>query len=115
MQLSEYAETFTDLGIELIGVTYDTQAELKKFHERSKLEYSLMKDPDSTLIKALGILNTGPQPGDSAYGIPYPGIFLVDKDGVIQAKFAEENFRDRPDYSHVVTAAEQLVQQDVTQ
>lgn len=110
MQLSEYAETFTRLGVNLVGVTYDSQADLKKFHQRSHLLLPLLGDKDSTLIKTLGILNTGPQPGDSAYGIPYPGMFLVDKDGIIQAKFAEQDFRDRPDYQHVISAAEELSQ-----
>ncbi|MFT4799655.1 MAG: peroxiredoxin, partial [Candidatus Azotimanducaceae bacterium] len=75
---------------------------------RNNIGFPLVKDQDSTLIKALGILNTGPQPGDSAYGIPYPGTFLVDNQGIIRAKFAEQNFRDRPSYSLLLDAAAKL-------
>tara|TARA_R110002110_G_scaffold155071_4_gene349134 strand:- start:95 stop:397 length:303 start_codon:yes stop_codon:yes gene_type:complete len=99
---------FTAVGVSLVGVTYDSEAELSKFHQRSDLAFPLLKDQDSTLIKTLGILNTGPQPGDSGYGIPYPGIFLVDRNGVIRAKFAEADFRDRPDYEHLLKAATDL-------
>jgi peroxiredoxin len=110
VQLSEYAEKFTQLGVNLASVSYDTEADLKKYHQRHNLPYSLLQDKDSALIKALGILNTGPRPGDSAYGIPYPGIFLVDRNGIIRAKFAEQSFRDRPSYDTVLKAAEDLNQ-----
>ena len=48
------------------------------------------------------------EPGHRVYGIPYPGIFLVDPNGVIQAKFAEESYRDRPDFANVLEAAANL-------
>jgi peroxiredoxin len=105
VQLSEHAEKFTAVGISLVSVSYDPRAELNKFHQRSDLAFPLLEDKDSALIKTLGILNTGPQPGDSAYGIPYPGIFLLDRDGIIRAKFAEADFRQRPDYEHILEAA----------
>lgn len=108
MQLSEYAPRLKSLGINIITVTYDDQVDAKKFHTRSSIGFPIVKDQDSTLIKALGILNTGPEPGDSAYGIPYPGIFLVDSQGIIRAKFAEQSFRDRPNYDLILSAAAQL-------
>jgi len=108
VQLSEYAPKFASLGINLITVTYDDQVDAKKFHTRSNLGFPVAKDQNSTLIKALGILNTGPQPGDSAYGIPYPGMFLVDSQGIIRGKFAEQSFRDRPNYDLIVNEAAKL-------
>ena len=43
-----------------------------------------------------------------AYGIPYPGIFVLDHTGVIRAKLAEEDYRIRPDFSLVLEAASAL-------
>ena len=42
------------------------------------------------------------------YGVPYPGIFLISSDGIIRAKFAEESYRDRPDFSDILAAAADL-------
>lgn len=108
MQLSEYAPKLSSLGINIVTVTYDNQIDAKKFHTRSSIGFPIVKDQNSTLIKALGILNTGPEPGDGAYGIPYPGVFLVDSQGIIRAKFAEQSFRDRPNYDLIMSAAAQL-------
>ena len=35
-------------------------------------------------------------------------MFLVDPDGTIQAKFAEEGYRTRPDFANVLEAAAEL-------
>lgn len=108
MQLSENTPKLNSLGINIVTATYDDQTDAKKFHTRSNIGFPIVKDQDSTLIKALGILNTGPEPGDSAYGIPYPGIFLVDNQGIIRAKFAEQSFRDRPSLDLIMDAVTQL-------
>ena len=96
------------MGIKIVTVTYDSHEDAKTFHERSNLSFPILKDDGSELIQSLGILNTGPQPGDAAYGIPYPGIFLVDSNGTISAKFAEEGYRARPDYNAILSAAAKL-------
>ncbi len=55
-------------------------------------------------MNAYNILNTDYEPGHFAYGVPQPGIMFVNPDGKILAKFAEENFRQRPDWSDVAEA-----------
>ena len=42
------------------------------------------------------------------YGVPYPGIFLVDAKGVIKAKFAGESYRDRPLFEDLLVAVDEL-------
>jgi len=108
VQLSETAPKFKSLGISIVAVTYDDQVDAKKFHSRNNLGFPIVKDEDSSLIKALGILNTGPEPGDGAYGIPYPGTFLVDNQGIIRGKFAEQDYRNRPDNNLILNAAAKL-------
>ncbi len=109
MKLSEQTNEFQKLGISVAAITYDAPADLKKFHDRNSIAFPIAHDPNSELIKRLGILNLGPQPGDGAYGIPYPGMFLLDKNGVVLSKFAEESYKDRPDYGHVLESAATLV------
>jgi peroxiredoxin len=59
-------------------------------------------------VNALGILNEDYEPSSRAYGVPHPGIFLLDPNGVIRAKFAEEGYRARPDFDSVLEAAANL-------
>ncbi len=108
MQLSEYNSRFEALGIKVATVTYDDQRDSQAFHKRHKLPYPILKDEGSELIISLGILNKAPVPGDRFYGIPYPGMFLVDRDGIIRAKFAEEGYKVRPNFNGVLAAAAEL-------
>ena len=97
------------MGIEVIAITYDSPEELETFKTRRNIDVGLFHDPQSRLIKSLGILNPAPEADSSYYGIPLPGMMLVDKQGVIQAKFAEEGYKIRPDYRSVLAQAEKLV------
>ena len=48
---------------------------------------------------AYGVLNPRYEPGHSAFGIPLPGVLLVSPAGEVLAKFAEPDYRDRPDFA----------------
>jgi peroxiredoxin len=108
VQLSERSEEFTSKGVEIVTVTYDARDTAKKFHEQRNLTFPLLEDVDSDLIRRLGILNTNIEQGSRFYGIPYPGIFLVDTEGVIRAKFAEKDYRERPELDIILEAVNQL-------
>lgn len=45
----------------------------------------------------LGILNENNSPGEPAYGIPHPGVFVVNTDNEIVGKIFIESFRERVD------------------
>ena len=46
---------------------------------------------------ALGVLNESNSPGEPAYGIPHPGVFVVNTDNEIAGKIFIESFRERVD------------------
>ena len=57
----------------------------------------MLSDTDSEIIRAFGILNTTIAEDDHPwYGIPYPGVYVIDGDGIIIEKFFENNFTVRP-------------------
>ena len=56
----------------------------------------MLSDSESVVIRQFGLLNETIDPDSRYHGVPYPGIFLLDAEGVIRAKYAEENYRDRP-------------------
>ena len=86
-------------------ITYDSPELQQRFIDAGSITYPLISDVDATTMKALGILNTDYSPGDSAYGIPYPGVFVLDPDGRIVGKIFVEDFRVRVDAASVLAYA----------
>ncbi len=105
MQLTDYSEQFEALGYGVATITYDSVALLKEVEEDQGIEFSLLHDEGVRVVDAFGIRNLDYEPGHRAYGIPYPGILIIDADGVIKAKFAEEDYRDRPAFKALLEAA----------
>jgi AhpC/TSA family protein/cytochrome c biogenesis DsbD-like protein len=68
---------------------------LKSFADRQHITYPLLSDPDSKIIRAYDILNETTKPGTLTYGIPYPGVYVVDAQGRVAAKYFEEDYKDR--------------------
>ena len=105
MQLTDYSEQFEALGYGVATITYDSVALLKEVEEDQGIEFALLHDEGVRVVDAFGIRNLDYEPGHRAYGIPYPGILIIDADGVIKAKFAEEDYRDRPAFEAVLETA----------
>jgi peroxiredoxin len=101
-------DEFSALGFNVAAMTYDPVATLLEAQEEYGATFPLLYDADNTHVKAMGILNTQYSPGERAYGIPYPGIFLLDAQGVIRAKLAEQDYKLRPEFSLVLEAAAAL-------
>ena len=109
MQLTDIAEQFEAMGVSVVAMTYDSIEILQEVSEDERIRFTLLRDEDITHVNRLGILNdTDYEPGQRAYGVPYPGIFLISSDGIIRAKFAEESYRDRPDFGDILAAAANL-------
>ena len=109
MQLTDIAEQFEVIGVSVVAMTFDSIETLQEVSEDEGIRFTLLRDEDITHVNRLGILNdTDYEPGERAYGVPYPGIFLISSDGIIRAKFAEESYRDRPDFSDILAAAANL-------
>jgi len=108
-QLVEAQDEFEALGIKLATMTYDPVSILTESALDHDAKFPMLSDaPNYTHVKAMGILNAQYAPGERPYGIPYPGIFLLDASGNIRAKFAEEDYKVRPDFSLVLEAAAKL-------
>jgi peroxiredoxin len=93
IQLHAAKERFEKQGIKLAGISYDSVEILKSFCDRRKIEFPLLSDPDSQIIKKYEVLNTEAV-GEFA-GMARPGYFYVDPQGVIREKFFEAKYRER--------------------
>jgi hypothetical protein len=50
-------------------------------------------------MAAYGILNKAYTKGDDNYGIPYPGIVIVNKKGKVIHKYFYEGYKNRVDFT----------------
>ena len=101
MQLAEWRQRFTALGVNVAGMTYDAQDALAAFHAKQQLGYPLLQDEDVRHVNALGIRDEEYAPGEPGYGVPRPGILFIDSDGIIRMKFAVPGFRERPPFEQI--------------
>lgn len=86
-------------------ITYDSPELQRRFIDAGSITYPFISDIDATTMKALGILNTDYSPGDDAYGIPYPGVFVLNPEKEIVGKIFVDDFRIRVDAPGVLAYA----------
>lgn len=92
MQLQEKMSAFDALGISVLAISYDEPDALKDFQDAYRITYTLLSDPDSKVIRDYGILNTLIAEDDHPwFGIPFPGTYVTDSQGIITHKFFENN------------------------
>ena len=94
-------------GVRLVAVSYDEPKILFEFGKQHKIAYALLSDPDSKAIEAFGIRNKEAK-GSRIDGVPYPGTFLVDSEGVIRAKIFYEGYKKRHEAEDIVAAVGKL-------
>lgn len=95
MELERHQQEFRKLGLGVAAVSYDSVAILHNFAQRKEIQFPLLSDPDSKVIRQLGLLNETVGRDTPFYGIPHPGVFVLDAKGVIRAKYFEDDFRER--------------------
>ena len=82
-------------GLAVAVITYDSMAILADFSRRRGITFPLLSDQGSATIKSYGLLNTTVDAASTNYGIPFPGTFLVNRQGVVTARFFEEAYQER--------------------
>ena len=76
--------------------------DLERFGEAYKIEYPLLSDVGSKVIKEFGILNTNiPEDHKMMYGIPWSGDFLIAPDGTVRDKLFQRNYEHRASASEI--------------
>ena len=67
----------------MVGISYDDVSVLASFSKQSAVEFPLLSDPDSTVIKAYNLLNA--RASGRQAGIPIPATVVVDAEGKVTA------------------------------
>ena len=84
----------------MVGVSGDSVDVLKRFAAARKITFRLLSDEGSAIIKSYGIHHKK--------GLPHPGTFLIDKQGIVRAKLFRDGYRDRHANEELIAAARQL-------
>jgi peroxiredoxin len=109
VQLQEHLQDYRNAGLGVVALTYDAQPSQQQFVEKFGIEYPMLSDVDAASVRALDILNQEYAPGDSAYGIPYPGVFVLDSDLTVRGKIFIEGYETRVDAEHTLAAAREAL------
>ena len=97
---------YDSAGVKLYALSYDEPDAIADYAKAGGVTFTMLSDPDSDVIRSFGILNTTIPPDEHPwYGIPFPGVYAIDADGVIVAKFFEHNFAARSGPEQLLAAA----------
>lgn len=93
MQLQHAKEKFETRGIKVAAVSYDSPTILKDFADRHQIDFPLLADPDSQIIRSFDVLNK--EATGMTRGMAHPGFVYIDSGGVIREKYFESQFTNR--------------------
>jgi hypothetical protein len=91
--LQNSKQKFSERGIALAAVSYDSEAILRDFSTRHGIAFPLLADPDSQIISEYGVLDDGAK--GFTKGMAHPGYFYVTPDGKVSEEFFESAYTDR--------------------
>jgi peroxiredoxin len=106
VQLQRDLKSIEAEGIQIVGVSYDDTKVLKTFSDHMKIAFPLLSDPGSRTIDAYHIRNKAAR--GKAEGVPKPGTFILDRQGIIRAKLFLEGFRERHTTEALIEAAKSI-------
>ncbi len=104
VELQRVHATLERAGYSVFAITYDRPADLKAFADRHQIDYSLLADEGSSVIRALGLLDDDLEAHHAVFGVAtrpeqqgvaYPMTFILDEAGRIERKLVEANYRLR--------------------
>ena len=107
MQLEAVKQALAPLGIAVAAMTSDSVAIQRQY----QVTYPLLADLEHQHADRFGVLNEQFGPAHRFHGAAHPGMLLVDSNGNIVLRFADTDFRERPDYQEVIIAIRDWLKQ----
>ncbi len=93
VQLQDHLKEIEATGGQVAAISYDSIAILKRFAAKSGISYPLLSDTGRKTIDAYHIRDQ--EAPERWSGIPHPGTFIIDTNGVIRAKLFLEGYKER--------------------
>lgn len=101
--MQENLEEIESAGGRVVAISYDSLDTLKRFARSSGITFPLLSDTDSKTIEAYGVRNLEAA-GSRIDGVPHPGTFIVDQQGIIRFKLFLNGYRDRHEVDALIKA-----------
>jgi peroxiredoxin len=95
IQLQENKAGFDAAGVGMVAISYDDPVLQQAFIEKFNITIPVVSDDNALSFKTLGILNKNYKPGDFQYGIPHPGMIVIDSQGKVVGKLFLEAYSSR--------------------
>mgnify|MGYP003978240555 CR=1 FL=1 len=112
---------FKKYNATLIAVTPQKPDKSKEQLEKAEYTFEVLSDLDDSVMKAYNLYFEVPQElhelyknrfgfditdynGKNRLGLPIPGTFVIDQDGIIQAAFAETDYKKRMEPTDIIKA-----------
>ena len=109
MQLRKLQSSLQEIeaaGGQLAVISYDSVETLKRVAAKREVTFLLLSDPGSKTIQDYGILNQ--EAKGKAKGVPYPGVFILDRKGIIRAKLFHPGYAKRATVADMVQALKEV-------
>ncbi|MEE4143549.1 MAG: redoxin domain-containing protein [Halieaceae bacterium] len=97
IQLQANSGAFAAAGIGLVAITYDSPEMQQAFIDKFGITIPVLSDRNGLSFRTLGILNDQYRQGDRQFGIPHPGMIVVDPAGMVVGKLFLEAYSSRVD------------------
>lgn len=78
---------------------------LARFAREHGITFPLLSDRGSVVIRQYGLLNPSYAPDSRAYGVPYPGTFVLDAAGRIVSRHFEAAYQERNTVASILARA----------
>lgn len=85
-------EQIKESGVNIVGVSYDSVETLAKFGEAGGIQFPLLSDPESKVIRKFGVFNESMKEGSKKFGIARPMTVIVGSDAKVVGKVVSEDY-----------------------
>ena len=99
---------FEALGLDVVSVSVDEVDLIADFVESADIRYTMLADPTGAINESLGIRDPQYPVGRAAFGVPRPTLYIIDRAGIVRARYMEPTYRTRPDLDIVLAEAKTL-------
>jgi peroxiredoxin Q/BCP len=84
--IRDHSSDYADAGVKVLGVSPDTVADVKKFHDKFSLDFTLLADADHAVADAYGTWMEKKNYGKTYWGVQR-ATFIIDADGKVARVF----------------------------
>lgn len=95
LEVNDWSGKLEKLGYQTVGISYDSTQILKEFSSKMKIKFPLLSDQMAQTMIDFRALNQEYKPDSRKYGIPYPGVMVINKKGELTFKYFYQGYKKR--------------------